>query len=127
MPAHRLVLALSSVGDGEPGHSDLVGKAMEGTSLGQKQWEWSSLYDQSSKALDPGLASRFMEITEVSSRGGGLITAAITKSTKYSNESTPSSTLTVAKSSLDTFPVPQTPQTNHQEASFHRIANPPSC
>ena len=95
---------------------------MEGTSPGQKQWEWSSLYDQSSKVLDPGLASGFMETTEVFSRGGGLVTAAITKSMKYSNKSTSSSTLTVAKSSLDTFPVPQTLQTNHQEASFHRIA-----
>ena len=110
------------MGNGEPGCSDPVRKAMEGTSPGQKQWEWSSLYDQSSKVLDPGLASGFMETTEVFSRGGGLVTAAITKSTNYSNKSTPSSTLTVAKSSLDTFPVPQTLQTNHQEASFHRTA-----
>ena len=102
MPAHQLVLASLSAGDGELGHSDPVGKATEETSLGRRQWVWSSLYDQSLKVLDPELASKFMETTEVLPKGGGPVAAATSKSTKYSNEFTPSSTLTAAKYSQDT-------------------------
>src|SRR6202000_1856112 len=86
MPAHQSALVSLSVSDGELGPSDPVGKATEETSLGQKQWVWSSLYDQSSRALDPELALRFTETTEVSSRGGGPVAAATSKSTKYSSD-----------------------------------------
>ena len=79
MPAHQSVLASLSAGDGELGHSDLVGKATEETLLGQRQWVWSSLYDQSLKVLDLELASRFMETTEVLLRGGGPVAAAMSK------------------------------------------------
>ena len=122
MPAHQSVLASSSVGDGELGHSDPVGKATEETLLGRSQWVWSSLYDQSSKVLDPKLASRFMETTEVLLRGGDPVAAAMSKSTKYSNKFTPSLTLIAAKYSQDTSPAHPTPLINRQEASFHMIA-----
>ena len=122
MPAHQSALVSSSMSDGELGPSDLVRKAMEETLLGQKQWVWSSLYNQLSRVLDPELALRFMETTEVSSRGGGMVAAATSKSTKYSNKFTPSLTLIAAKSSPDMSQAPPTPQINHQEASFHKIA-----
>ena len=121
MPAHQWVSASSSTIDGEHGDSDLAGRAKGETSLGQKQLGWSSLYNLLSKELDPDLASRFLEITEVSWKGGGPAAAVTTKSMEFLNKSTPFSTLIVAKSLPDTSSAPPTLLTN-QEAYFHTIA-----
>ena len=122
MPARQSALESLSVIDGEPGHSNLAGRTMGEISLGPRQLGWSCLYDPLSRELDPELASRYLETTEVLSKGGGPGAVGAPKSTRYSNESIPSSVFTTDWFTPDTSPAHPTLQTVLQEASFLLIA-----
>ena len=122
MPARQSALESSSAIDGEPGHSNPAGRTMGEISLGPKQLGWSSLYNPSSRESDPELTSRYLETTEVLSKGGGPGAVGTSKSTRYSNESIPSSAFTTAWFTPDMSPAHPTLQTAPQEASFLLIA-----
>ena len=117
-PAQLLALALFSVTGGEHGVSSQDGMRMEGTSDGQKWLEWSSSSDPLSNTTHL-LASRSLETTMVSSKGGGRVGVETPKPTESSGEFTNYWKSAMLFSQQDTSTPLKTLPTAHPEGSTH--------